>query len=120
MRPSRDYPAGIDVVVGHVVVSFDVVEVDGFSDPILTIQPLEIRLQVRVVHDASDVALEVAVVNSVESHECHKQSPIRFRDPVPHEVGPTRQPVFKTIERFEQLPYRPVIRTLGGGESRLR
>jgi hypothetical protein len=43
-----------------VVVAFDVVEVDRRRDPGLLIQVHQVPLQVRIVHDAADVALEVS------------------------------------------------------------
>ena len=73
-----DDTSRIDVVVGDVVVPFDVVEVHGLGDAVRLVEVLEIAEEVRVVDDSPEVALEMAVVDDVEAHKGHEQAPIGF------------------------------------------
>ena len=68
----------IDVVVGDVVMPLDVVEVDGVGDAVGLIEVFEVAEEVRVVDDPPEVALEMAVVDSVEAYEGDEQAPIGF------------------------------------------
>ena len=68
----------IDVVVGDVVMPLDVVEVDGVGDAVGLIEVFEVAEEVRVVDDAPEVALEMAVIDGVEAHEGDEQAPIGF------------------------------------------
>ena len=68
----------IDVVVGDVVVPFDMVEVDGVGDAVCLIEIFEVAEEVRVIDNSPDVALEMAVVDGVETQEGDKQTPIGF------------------------------------------
>ena len=51
---------------------FDVLEVYGFGDSRLLIQVSQIAVQVGVVHDSSDIAFKVPVIDGVEAHETAK------------------------------------------------
>ena len=68
----------IDVVVGDVVVALDVVEVDGAGDAVGLIEVFEVIEEVGVVDDSPEVALEMTVVDGVESHERDEQAPVGF------------------------------------------
>ena len=68
----------IDVVVGDVVMPLDVVEVDGVGDAVGLIEVFEVAEEVRIVDDAPEVALEMAVIDGVEAHEGDEQAPIGF------------------------------------------
>ena len=70
----------IDVVVGDVVMPLDVVEVDGVGDAVGLIEVFEVAEEVRVVDDPSEVALEMAVVDSVEAYEGDEQAPVGFNE----------------------------------------
>ena len=79
--PARDQGARYrsdDVVVGDVIVPLDVVEVHRVGDPVVLIEVLEVPEEIRVVHDTPDVALEVAVVDGVESNHGHEQAASPF------------------------------------------
>ena len=68
----------IDVVVGDVVMPLDVIEVYSVGDAVGLIEVFEVAEEVRVVDDPPEVALKMAVVNSVEAHESDEQAPIGF------------------------------------------
>ena len=76
---NRHNPGRIDVIVGVVVVPFDVVEVDGLSNPRLLIKISQIAVQVRVIDDSTEVAFEMSVVNRVKSNKRYEQAPIGFQ-----------------------------------------
>ena len=59
----------IDVVVGNIVMPFDVVEVHGVGDAVGLVEVLEVAEEVRVVDDPPEVALEMSVVDGVEAYE---------------------------------------------------
>jgi hypothetical protein len=52
--------------VRHVVVAFNVIEIDCVCDAWLLIQIHQVTLKIRVVDDTSQITLEVAVINDVE------------------------------------------------------
>ena len=70
----------IDVVVGDVVMPLDVVEVDGVGDAVGLIEVFEVAKEVRVVDDPPKVALEMAVVDSVEAYKGDEQAPVGFNE----------------------------------------
>ena len=69
IRAKRNDTCRIDVFVGDVVMPLDVIEVHGAGDTAGLIKVFEIAEEVGVVDDSPDVALEMAVVDGVESHE---------------------------------------------------
>ncbi len=68
-RANRDDAGGINFRVRHIIVTLDMIEVDGLGDTGLLIQVHQVTLEVRVVDDAADVAFEMTVINRVEPHE---------------------------------------------------
>ena len=70
---------GINFGVRHVVVALDVIEVDRVGDAWLLIEIHQIALQIWVIDDAPQVALEVAVINGVEPDERAEKVASRLR-----------------------------------------
>ena len=62
----------------HVVVRFDMVEIDRLGDTGNLVEILQVAGQVRIVDDAPEVALEMAMVDGIEPKQRDEQSPIRF------------------------------------------
>ena len=77
-RADWDDSSWIDVVVRHVIVAFDLIEVDGIGDPVDLVEVAQISIKVRIVDYAPKIALEVAVVDGIEAHERYEEAPIRF------------------------------------------
>ena len=73
-----DDTGGIDIVVGDVVMPFDMVEVHGIGDAVGLIEIFEIAEEVGIVGDPPDVALEMSVIDGVEAYEGDEQAPISF------------------------------------------
>ena len=73
-----DDASRIDVVMGDVVVPFDVVEVHGVGNAVDLIEIFEVAEEVGVVDDPPDVAFEMTVVDGVEAYEGDEQAPIGF------------------------------------------
>ena len=63
----RYNPRGIDFAVSHVVMPFDVIEIDCVSNTGLLVQIAEITVQMRVIDDATQVALEMPEIHGVET-----------------------------------------------------
>jgi hypothetical protein len=78
---------GINCCLRHVVVTLDVIEVDGLGDTRLLVQIHQVSLKIRVINNASDVALEVAVIDDVEPDQGAEKSPIGFNDAVAEEIA---------------------------------
>ncbi len=68
--------------VRHVVMALDVIEIDRLGDAGLLIQIHQITLQIWVIDDAPQIALEMPVINDVEPDERAEKSPIGFDDAV--------------------------------------
>ena len=60
--------------------TLDVFEIDRVGNAWVLIKVHQITLQIWVVDDAAQIALEMAVINDVESDECAEKSPIGFDD----------------------------------------
>ena len=101
-RANRNYSGRVDIVMGEVVVPFDVIEVHRVRNAVNLIEITEIPVQVRVISDPSDVAFEVAVVDRVEPDQRHEEPPVRLERQIPKEVSPMRQNPFQLIERFKE------------------
>ena len=78
LRAERDDAGWIDFAMGQVVMPLDMVEVHRVGDAVCLIEIFQIAEQVWVIDDASDVALEVAVVHRIEPHQRDEQPPIGF------------------------------------------
>lgn len=74
----RDNACRINFGVRHVVMPLDVIEIHGVGNAWLLIQIHQIPLQVRVIDDAVQIALEMAMINDVESHQRTEKPPVRF------------------------------------------
>ena len=68
-RADRNDSSRINLSVRHVVMTLDVIEIDRVGDAGLLIQVHQIALQVWIIDDAAQVALEMAVVNRIEPDE---------------------------------------------------
>ncbi len=59
----------VNLTVRDVVMTFDVIKVDGIGDAWLLIQVHQVSLQVGIIDNASQIAFEMTVINRVEPHE---------------------------------------------------
>ena len=78
---------GINLCLRHVIVTLDVIEVDGLCDTRLLVQIHQVSLKIRVINNASDVALEVAVIDDVKPDQGAEKSPVGFDDAVAEEIA---------------------------------
>ncbi len=83
-------PGRINLRVRHIIMALDVVEVDRVGDAWLLIQIRQVALQIRVIDDAAQVALEMAVINHVEPDKRAKKSPVRFDDAIAEQISTVR------------------------------
>ena len=67
LRTEWHNPGGINIIMRDVIVAFDMIKIDRVSNPFLLIQIFEIPEKIRVIHDASDVAFKVAMIDGIKS-----------------------------------------------------
>ena len=86
-RPDRDNAGRINFGVRHVIMTFDVIEINRLGDAGLLIQVHQISLQVPIIDDPADIAFEVTVIDDVEPNECAKEPPIGFDNVIVEQVA---------------------------------
>jgi hypothetical protein len=89
-RADGDDAGRINFFVRHVVVALDVIEVYGLGNGRLLIEIHQVTLQIGVIDDAPDVALEVAVIHDVEAHKGAEKAPVGFDDATAQQVTASR------------------------------
>jgi hypothetical protein len=102
----------IDALVAPVVVHLYVVHVHRLSHIRLLIKVHRVASQVRIIHDAPQVAPEMSVVHGIEAHHRRKEAPVGLRNAVSAKVAPGRNDFLPEIQRFEDLCYGLVVRHL--------
>ena len=81
-RPERHDSGGINFLVGHVVMTLDVIDADRLGDSRVLIEIKQITLEIRIIDDAPKIAFEMPVINRIEANERAKETPIGFDQPV--------------------------------------
>src|ERR1700692_1910838 len=69
----------IDRAVALVIMTFDMHQVHGLGDAGHLIKTAQVTRQFRIVRNSTQVALEVADIHRVETHQRCKETPIRLR-----------------------------------------
>ncbi len=82
-RSDGNDACGINFGVRHVVMTLDVIEIDGVGNARLLIQIHQISLQIWIVDDTAQVAFEMAVIDDVETHKRAEKSPVRLDNAIP-------------------------------------
>ena len=77
-RADRHDAGGIYLIMRHVIVPLDVVEVHRRGYPVVLIQIAQVRPEVRVVDNAAKVAFEVAMLDRIESDQRREKAPVGF------------------------------------------
>lgn len=70
--PKRDNARRIDVMMGHVIMAFDMIQVHRVGHLIILIEVLQVAKQMGIIHDAPDVALEMPMIHRIEPDERHE------------------------------------------------
>ena len=78
----RHNPGRVDIGVSDIVVPLDMINIDGLGDPGLLVKIAKVGVEIRIVDDSANVALEVAMINRIEADKRAKQPPIRFNDAI--------------------------------------
>src|SRR5699024_461575 len=84
---ARHDTGGIDGVVAAVVMRLDLLDPHGIGDARLLIEITQIAGEIRVIDNAAKVALEVADIDGIETHQGRKQAPVGFGDPAAREIA---------------------------------
>src|SRR5882724_6099095 len=79
----RNDAVRVNLRVRHVVMTLDMIEIDGIGDARLLIQIHQITLQIWVIDNSAQIALEMAVINRVEPNKSAKKPPVRLDNTVP-------------------------------------
>lgn len=102
LRTDGHDAGGVDVVVRHVVVPLDMVEVHGVRDTGYLIEVPEIAGKIRVVDDAPEIAFEMAMVDGVEPDQRDEESPIGFDTLSAEEVAVLAESRLQLIQRGKE------------------
>ena len=101
----------VHLALAAVIVPLDVIDVHGLGDARHLIEIAQIVRQVRIVDDAPQVALEVAVIDRVEADQRREQPPVGLGQARAGEIALPRQPPLQLVERRRTrrgtLPRRP-------------
>ena len=106
-------------MVRHVVMALDVIEVDGLAETALLKQIARVGPKMRVVDDSPQVALEVAEVDAVETHERGEETDVRLGQLAVHEVPLRREAGLHPVEPLEERIDGCLVRLLRGREPGL-
>ena len=89
-RTDRNNSHRINFRVRHVVVTFDVIEIDRLSDAGLLIQIHQISLKIRIIENTAHAALKMNVINDIEPNERTEKSPVALDDAIVEQVATIR------------------------------
>lgn len=80
LRADWDNMGRVDVVVRDIVMPLDMVKIHRFGDTTGLVQVAKIAGEVRVVHNPSDITLEMAVIDRVEPNQRDKKPPVGLHE----------------------------------------
>lgn len=80
---------GVNVIVGDVIMAFNVIHIHGFGHVIVLIEIFEVAKQIGIINDAPDITFEMSVIHRIESDERYEQTPICF-----HRVHAKEKPLY--------------------------
>ena len=116
---SQGYDASwIDRAVALVIMTFDMLEVHGFGDARHLTKTAQVARQFRIVGYSTQVALEMADIYRVETHQRCKETPIRLRQTISNHKTSRPETSFEEIQGFEQFDKGFLVGFLCGGEAR--
>jgi len=100
-RSNRDNAIRIDLMMGQIIMAFDVVEVDRFGDARLLVKVAQIPVETGVINHAAQVALKMPMINRIEPDQGAEEPPIRFHHPIPEKITLPRQTPLDLVQRAE-------------------
>ena len=116
-RPERDDTIRVNALVTAKIMAFDMVHVDGFGHRLGLIQVAQVTREVGKIADAIAVALEMRVVDCVESNERRKQALVGFGRTLAGQITPRRQCGLERIECRKKIVERALIRFLRASKA---
>src|SRR5271169_3289941 len=93
-RPGGHDTRGIDAAMTLIIVSLDVLSIDGFRKAGGLVKIPSVGPEVRVIDDAFQIALEVSKVHQIESHERREQTNIGLGEPVTNQKALPAESLF--------------------------
>ena len=102
--PIHHWPFGndsrrVDLLVGHVVVALDLVEVNRFAEAGALVQVAGVAPEVRVIDQPAQITLEVSEIDRVEAHQRGEQPDIGFGQLRTEQEALLRKPRLQPISR---------------------
>jgi hypothetical protein len=88
LGPERHDARGIDVIVTLIIMPLDVREVDRAGDAGILIELAGKSPKIGIIHESSQIALEMSDIDGIEPHQCGEQPPVRFGQALPAKVSP--------------------------------
>src|SRR3982750_3557040 len=85
-RAEGNDASGIDLIMRHVIMPFDVIEIHGRGDAVILVEIFEITEEIIVIDETPEIAFEMSVVHGIEANERDEQAPIRLHEARPEEV----------------------------------
>src|SRR5580693_9895739 len=116
-RADRHDAGRIDLTLAAVIVPLDLIDADGLGNAGHGIKIAQIIPQVGIVGDAAQIALEMAVIDGVETDERGEQPPVRFGDLTADQITLPRQALFELIESDENGAGGFFVGCLAGGKA---
>src|SRR5271166_4697843 len=116
-RSDRDDAGRIDPLVALVIVPLDVTQVHRRGDAGDLKDIARIGPQIPVVDHLAHIALEVAVVDGIESHQRGEQPYVRLGKCVVAKEARLRKPLLEPVKRLEQRHHHLLVGGLGYGEA---
>src|SRR5213594_1552500 len=115
-RPRGHDTGRVDVPLA-VVARFDFMEVEGVLDSRPLIELAQVVGEIRIVLDAADVALEMAIVDEIETQQRRKGAPVGLGDALADEVAALVETLLQGVQPIEYFPHRLIVSLLGLGEA---
>ena len=113
LRAERHDAGRVHLALAAVIVPLDVVHVHGRGDAGLLVEIAQIVRQIGIVDDPPQVALEVAVIDGIETDERAEQPPVGLGDRrAPRDSAAATSRAFELVERGEQRAKRLLVGVL--------
>ena len=100
---TRRYNTGrINGLMADIIVMLDMVHVDRPGYTSMLIQVTRICPKVWVVHEATNIALEMTYIDRIEADKRSKQTPVRLGGLITDKISLPGQPLLQPVKCFKQ------------------
>src|SRR5690554_1515888 len=117
LRTQRDDPSRVDAGVAVIVVLLDVIKMHGVGNAGLLVEIPQVAVEVFIILDTTQVALEVPVIHRIKANQGGEKPPVGLGDLVAGQIALPAQPLFELVQHPEQIAKRFFIGLLGRGKA---